>query len=82
MKNMGIDHGGHHVAVRQQLLGRADIIRELQQVNGERSRSEAGSSLGTYGKQLTRLLHLVVGRPALLQVSFKSIDHEHLEVHV
>lgn len=47
----------------------------------QRSRSEAGSSLGTYGKQLTRLLHLVVGRPALLQVSFKSIDHEHLEVH-
>ena len=36
MKNMGIDHGGHHVAVHQQLLGRADSNAELQQVSGER----------------------------------------------
>jgi hypothetical protein len=50
MKNMGIDHGGHHVAVRQQLLGRADIIRELQQVNGERPSSPARSTVckGSY----------------------------------
>ena len=39
---MGINHGGFHIAVPQQLLNRADVGPLLQQVRGERFRSEAG----------------------------------------
>ena len=65
MKNMGIDHGGHHVAVRQQLLGRADIIRELQQVNGERLPSPGRSLLWVKTRIMWRRLRCM----ALLAIS-------------
>jgi len=40
---MGVDHRGHHIAVTQELLNRADIGSLLQQVCGERMADDLAS---------------------------------------
>jgi hypothetical protein len=61
IEHMGVDHGGAHVLVPQELLDGADVLPSLQQMGGKRvSEGMAAGLLGDSGLShgsLHRLLH-------------------------
>lgn len=61
VEHMGVDHGGAHILMAQQLLDGADVLAPLQQVGGKRVPEGVAAGLLGYPSlgdgSLHRLLH-------------------------